>query len=252
MTSYLLGEEIGLVAGAALVVDYVLTVTVSLSSGADALLSLLPAWVHPWKLSFAMMELVTLMIFNMRGLKELVAMLVPVFVIFLFTHAILLIAVLSTYFLQIGSTNRAIKNNLLNAMHTLSWTGMLHLLVRVYSIGRGGAYTGIEAVSKGVSLMRESQVTTAKRVMVLLASSLVIMASGILFSCLIVGIHPESGNTMNTVLLERLVGGCYPRDPLGYGAFVLTLLSEALLLFVEAQTGFLDGLRVMASMAVDS
>ena len=60
--------------------------------------------------------------------------------------------------------------------------------MRAYSLG-GGTYTGIEAVSNGVGMMREPRVQTAKRTMVLMATSLAITAGGILLCYLLVHVH---------------------------------------------------------------
>ena len=68
--------------------------------------------------------------------------------------------------------------------------GTLKLFVRAYSLG-GGTYTGIEAVSNGVGIMREPRVQTAKRTMVLMALSLAITAGGILLCYLLVHATPE-------------------------------------------------------------
>ena len=131
--------------------------------------------------------------------------------------------------------------------------GTLKLFVRAYSLG-GGTYTGIEAVSNGVGIMREPRVQTAKRTMVMMALSLAITAGGILLCYLLLHVQPDpEGKTMNAVLFESFadawtVGGLH----VGHAFVWIALLSEGALLFVAAQTGFVDGPRVMANMAIDS
>jgi hypothetical protein len=126
------------------------------------------------------------------------------------------------------------------------------ILLRAYSLG-GGTYTGIEAVSNGVAILREPRVRTGKRTMAMMAASLAFTAGGILFGYLLVGARPAEGKTMNWVLFDALFGRWQPG---GFGAgtaFVLTLLaSESALLVVAAQAGFLDGPRVLGNMAIDS
>jgi hypothetical protein len=130
--------------------------------------------------------------------------------------------------------------------------GLLKLFVHAYSMG-GGTYTGIEAVSNGVGMMREPRVQTAQRTMVLMAVSLAVTAGGILLSYLLVHATPAEGKTMNAVLLERVAGSWQLFGvPIGTGFVVFSLLTEGALLFVAAQAGFLDGPRVMANMATDS
>jgi hypothetical protein len=81
-----------------------------------------------------------------------------------------------------------------------------------------------------------------------MATSLAFTASGLLLCYLLWQIAPVPGKTMNAVLTERLATGL----PFGGTFIVLTLFSEAMLLVVAAQAGFLDGPRVLANMAVDS
>jgi len=114
--------------------------------------------------------------------------------------------------------------------------------MNAYSRG-AGTYTGIEAVSNGVPIMREPRIATAKRTMLYMAASLAITAGGILLAYYLVGVHPEEGKTLNATLVEHL--------GIGQWFVVLTLVAEGGLLIVAAQTGFLDGPRVMANMALD-
>ena len=80
---------------------------------------------------------------------------------------------------------------------------MLLLFMRAYSLG-GGTYTGIEAVSNGLPIMREPKVETGKRTMVYMGTSLAFTASGLLLCYLMWGVTPVPGKTMNAVLTETL------------------------------------------------
>src|SRR6185369_9969968 len=134
----------------------------------------------------------------------------------------------------------------------LGGLGMLLLFLRAYSLG-GGTYTGIEAVSNGLQIMREPRVQTGRRTMLYMAVSLAFTASGILLCYLLMNVLPVEGKTMNAVLATRLAGHWH-LGPIPIGtAFVITaLVSEGALLFVAAQAGFIDGPRVMSNMASDS
>src|SRR3954463_1306894 len=77
VASKLLGPKAGVVSGCALVVDYVLTISVSVASGCDALWSFLPAALLPYKLTAEFTVLILLMILNLRGVKESVTFLAP-------------------------------------------------------------------------------------------------------------------------------------------------------------------------------
>ena len=125
--------------------------------------------------------------------------------------------------------------------------GLLLLFLHAYSLG-GGTYTGIEAVSNGLQIMREPRVQTGKRTMVYLSTSLAITAGGIFVCYLLLKVRPTEGQTLNAVLANNLFG----RWSFGDWLALITILSEGALLFVAAQTGFIDGPRVMANMAIDS
>src|SRR5829696_8424759 len=80
VASNLLGPHAGLVSGAALIVDYVLTIAISIASGADALFSLLPLGVHNFKVGVEFAAIILLVMLNLRGMKEAIKFLLPIFV----------------------------------------------------------------------------------------------------------------------------------------------------------------------------
>ncbi|MGC1455075.1 MAG: amino acid permease, partial [Nitrospirota bacterium] len=90
VASKLLSPTAGMVSGSALLIDYVLTITVSVASGADALFSFLPQVWLPYKLMFAIAGILMLTVMNMRGVKESVLPLVPIFITFVVTHAFII------------------------------------------------------------------------------------------------------------------------------------------------------------------
>jgi hypothetical protein len=230
----------------------VLTITISIASGADAIFSFLPpAWL-PFKLAFTFLGLGVLTLMNLRGVKESVTIIAPVFFLFVATHALLLLVVLGGHLSQLPAVMSEVRGGTDRAVSSLGALGALALFVRAYSLG-GGTYTGIEAVSNGVAMMREPRVATARRTMVLMATSLAITASGILLAYLLIHARPVEGKTLNAVLFETVASGWHIAGfPVGTGFAVVSLVSEGALLFVAAQAGFVDGPRVMANMATDS
>jgi amino acid transporter len=248
----LLGPAVGVVSGSALLVDYVLTISVSVASCGDAIFSFLPpAWV-PWKLAFEGAGIGLLLLLNLRGVKESVSFLAPIFGLFLVTHAILLVGGLATHVPDVPRVAAEVGHGYQAGLAELGAAGLFMLFVRAYSMG-AGTYTGIEAVSNGIQIMREPKVHTARRTMGYMAVSLAVTAGGILLLYLLFHAAPEEGKTMNAVLLERFasswtVGGI----AIGRGFVIVTLVAEAALLLVAAQAGFIDGPRVMANMATDS
>ncbi len=252
VASKILGPRAGVVSGAALLVDYVLTITISIASGADAIFSFLPQPWLPYKLAFAFAGVALLTVMNLRGVKESVTAISPVFALFLLTHAILLVTVIAGHVGDLPAVTAEVRANVARTSHELGIAATLGLFMRAYSLG-GGTYTGIEAVSNGVAMMREPRVPTAKRTMVLMSVSLAVTAGGILLSYLLMKAEPVAGKTMNAVLFERVFAGWSPGGVgLGHAFVVVALASEGALLFVAAQAGFLDGPRVMANMATDS
>jgi amino acid transporter len=247
VASKLLGPRWGVLSGSALLVDYVLTITVSIAAAGDALFSFLPAPWAQYKLAVEACLIVGLTMLNIRGVKESVIPLTPVFVLFLVTHAIVIVGSVVTHTADIGPRAQETAEGFQQGLQTLGMFGLLKVFVHAYSMG-GGTFTGIEAVSNGLPIMREPHVQTAKRTMVYMAVSLAVTASGLLLAYTLWKVSPVSGKTMNAVLVEQLSASW------GMGSWftILTLITEAALLAVAAQAGFLDGPRVVANMAVDS
>ena len=91
VATQLIGPKAGLVSGAALIVDYVLTISISIASAADQLFSLLPLGAQPWKLAFGFVLIVALIVLNLRGLKEAIKVLLPIFLGFVVIHIVLIV-----------------------------------------------------------------------------------------------------------------------------------------------------------------
>ncbi|MBF0618567.1 MAG: APC family permease [Candidatus Omnitrophica bacterium] len=248
VASKLLSPMVGMISGCALLIDYILTITVSIASGADAVFSLLPYEWNGLKLSFAALILVILMIMNLRGVRETVMPLVPVFLLFLATHAFLIIYGITTHVPEMATVTASLKADASASFAQLGLMGTIALILKAYSMG-AGTYTGIEAVSNGVYILREPKVQTAKSTMRYMATSLAVVVMGLMLGYLLFKVVPEQGKTLNAVLLERMTVG-WPQG-VGHIFILLTLLAEAILLFVAGQTGFIGGPRVLANMALD-
>ncbi|KAF0243093.1 MAG: amino acid transporter-like [Planctomycetota bacterium] len=243
----LLGERAGLVSGSALLVDYVLTVTVSIAAAGDALFSLLPLDALAWKLPAEAALLGILVLLNLRGVKESVLVLTPIFLFFVVTHLILIGGGVLGHAAQAPAVFSSASKSLSSDLATLGLGAILLRFLHAYSLG-GGTYTGIEAVSNGLSIMREPRVQTGKRTMFYMATSLAFTASGLLLCYLLWKVEPVAGKTLNWVLADKFAGG----SAAGRAFLWITIASEGALLVVAAQAGFVDGPRVLANMAVDS
>jgi amino acid transporter len=247
VASKLLSPTLGMISGCALLIDYVLTITLSIASGADAIFSFLPLSMQPLKIVLAVLGVLGLVVLNLRGVKESVAPLVPIFLLFLVTHTFAVLYAIGAHLPEIGSVAGSTVRETGAAAAQMGTFGVFVLILRAYSMG-AGTYTGIEAVSNGLPILREPRVQTAKRTMRYMAASLAFMAAGLIIGYLLFGVSKVPGKTLNATLMERIAAGW---GGFGYAFVLVTLVSEAVLLFVAAQTGFLDGPRVLANMSID-
>jgi amino acid transporter len=243
----LLGRPAGVVSGSALLVDYVLTVTVSVAAAGDVIFSFLPASWIGLKMSLEVFFILGLTTLNIRGARESAIALAPIFLTFVITHVAVIVGGMIARAGEFPATVREMSTGFHQGVGTLGIGGMLLLFIHAYSLG-GGTYTGIEAVSNGLPIMREPRVRTAKRTMLYMAVSLAFTAAGLLVCYLLWHVRPVPGKTLNAVLVETMTAPL----PGGRVLAIITLFSEGILLVVAAQAGFIDGPRVLANMAVDN
>ena len=254
VASKLLGSRIGAVSGCALLVDYVLTIAVSIASAGDAIFSLLPVEYIGMKLPMEYLLIFVLIVLNLRGVKESIQVLVPIFLLFLTLHVALIAGTIGMHIGEAGTVVTGLSNEIRHsaAEPGIGMLGMLAVLLHAYSMG-GGTYTGLEAVSNSMSVIREPRVRNAKRTMQYMAFSLSFTAGGLILAYLLLGIVKEEGRTMNFLLARSFVEETGMTGAGIGGAFlVATLLSEGALLVVGAQAGFIGGPRVLGYMAHDS
>ena len=248
----LLGPKAGLVSGSALVVDYMLTITISIASSADALFSFLPATLQPYKIFAQVFFIFGLIFLNLRGVRESVIFLLPIFLLFVVMHIVVITLGVAPHLGDMPSLVADSYRETAGDVQGLGLLATLAILLHAYSLG-GGTYTGIEAVSNGLQILREPRVETGKKTMVYMATSLAFTASGILLCYLLNRVVHEPGKTLNASLFERVYGVFFGMDSTATAVLVIiTLVTEAALLIVAAQAGFLDGPRVLSNMSLDS
>lgn len=252
VSTKLLGSVPGVVSGSALVIDYVLTIAISVAAGCDAIFSLLAPNLAWLKLPAEFGILGCLMLLNLRGVKESVYVLTPIFITFLVTHVGLIVFGLARHASSALPVVHETLAQTRGAASELGFMGLALVLLRAFSLG-GGTFTGIEAVSNGIGILREPRVENGKRTMLYMATSLAFTAGGILICYLLNRTVFEPGRTLNASLWDQLAG-TWRLGTLEIGPVVIaiTLISEGALLFVAAQTGFVDGPRTLAAMAVDN
>jgi amino acid transporter len=247
----LLGSKAGLISGSALLVDYVLTIAISLASGVDAAFSLIPPEYQDYKLMLELGLVVFLIFLNFRGIKESIVVLLPIFLGFCVTHAILIAYGIGIHAPELGNLmpNAISEANALGS--NLGWIMVASLFLKAYSLG-GGTYTGLEAVSNNVNTLAEPRVPHGKRTMWYLAFSLAITAGGIILLYMLWGAEKTDGQTLNATAFGMIIEHLNPNGgTINAVALAVVLLLEAGLLFVAAQTGFLDGPTVLSNMAAD-
>lgn len=243
----LLGKYPGLIAGSALIVDYILTIVISVASGVEAIFSLLPYQMQFYKLFLDSLLIVLLIILNMRGMKESIRILMPIFLGFIFTHLALIVYGIATKTQMLPAIVHHANTEASSIIVQSGLLFFLALFIRAYSLG-GATYTGLEAVSNNVHTLAEPRVKTGKWTMFYMAVSLSFTAGGILLLYLLWHVSPVNGMTLNAVAFKFILGD----GRFTHLFLVITLLFEAGLLFVSANTGFLGGPAVLANMAIDN
>ena len=246
----LLGPKVGLVSGSALIVDYMLTITISVASAGDQIFSFLPISTHGFKLAIELGLIFFLIYLNLRGTKESVLFLLPIFLLFVVAHIFAIGLGILPKAAEIPVVALTTYQNTIGDIQGLGLWATLFIVLHAYSLG-GGTYTGIEAVSNGLQALREPRVATGKKTMLYMATSLAFTASGLLLCYLLNQVSHETGKTLNASLFARIYGGFFSPE-LAYVLVIITLITEAAILIVAAQAGYIDGPRVLSNMATDS
>lgn len=248
----LVGPYLGLISGCALILDYVLTIAISIASGVDALASFLPLWFQPYKLWAEAFFIAVLIVMNLRGLKEAIQILLPIFVGFVLTHLVLIVYGIAAHASYLPDLVPGTLDETVSLAGSIGWSGVAAMLLLAYSQG-GGTYTGLEAVSNNVNLLAEPRVRTGKVTMIYMALSLAVTAAGIILLYLLWDASPIHGETLNATTFRSIIENANPGGGVANQVMLAVVLAfEAGLLFVAANTGFLGGPSVLSNMAADS
>lgn len=252
VASTLLGQYAGLVSGSALVIDYVLTIAISAASGVDALFSM--PWLSGWagiSIYFKYMVIGLLVFLNLRGMKESIKILMPIFLGFVITHMFLIIYGITSHASGLPALIPHALNETGSMVKEMGVVIVASFFLKAFSLG-GGTYTGLEAVSNNVNTLAEPRVKTGKLTMLFIALSLAFTAGGIILLYLLWGAQHQEGQTLNAVVFRTIMHGwSIGGVDVSGGLLALVLALEAGLLLVAANTGFLAGPAVLANMASD-
>lgn len=247
VASKLLHPYVGLISGSALMVDYVLTIAVSIASGSDAIFSILPKQFQSYKLYVEVGAIILLLVLNLRGMKEAIKFLFPIFLGFVLTHFFLIIYGIAAHSSGLSTLIPITLSETREIAGSLGWLAVVGLTLHAYSLG-SGTYTGLEAVSNSVNRLAEPRVQTGKRTMLYMAISLSFTAGGIILLYLLWNAQHVPGQTLNATVFSAILGDSW----LGQAMLLVVLALEAGLLFVAANSGFVSGPYVLANMAIDN
>src|ERR1700728_1464895 len=227
-----LGHNASLVAGAALIVDYTLTVAVSIAAGVGALTSAFPNLASATvPICLAVLAVITLM--NLRGLGETArAFLLPTMLFIFGLLAIIAIGLVHPLALHAPQPGVSLLST-----HGLQAVSVL-LVLKAFSAGCS-ALTGVEAIANGVPLFKEPRVTRAKRTELLLGLILGAMLLGLAVLASRWHVGPRSGQTVLSQIMAMAVGR--------HWAYYIVSLTITLVLSLAANTSF-GGLPVLASL----
>lgn len=251
VASQLIGPKAGLISGAALIVDYVLTISISIASATDQLFSLLPLGAQHFKIFLGVALILLLIFLNLRGLKEAIKVLLPIFLGFVIIHIVFIVYGIVAHAERLPGLFPETWQETLTMKAETGWFFVVSMLMLAYSQG-GGTYTGLEAVSNNVNTLAEPRVQTGKWTMFYMACSLAFTAGGILLLYLLWDAKPVAGETLNAVVFRSMLD-TWTLGGIPWTSFMLpiAMLFTAGLLFVAANTGFLGGPAVLANMSMD-
>jgi amino acid transporter len=221
-----LGANAGLIAGGSLLVDYMLTVAVSVSAGADAITSALPS-LHPYNLIISMILVLVLMLMNLRGLRESAGFLmVPVYT---FVAATILLIIVGLFRVLSGDLAYNATSHVGTAIPGIS----VILLLKAFSSG-SASLTGVEAISNAVPFFKKPKAKNAAGTLALMALILGVFFTGITFLNYYTGVVPNAHATV----LSQVAHNIFDFNGVGRIFYYIFQFSTAMILAVAANTGF--------------
>ncbi|WP_348262097.1 APC family permease [Telmatobacter sp. DSM 110680] len=238
-----LGESVGLLAAAALMIDYILTAAVGISAGVGALISAVPS-LQPHTLQLCLGVLLILTIVNMRGVHDTgVVFMIPTY---LFTITLLIVIGVGLFHAVTSGGHPHSVTPLPVPPQATAMVGAW-LLLKVFSSGCT-AMTGVEAVSNGVMAFRDDTRKNAKITLTIIIALLMVLLIGIALLCRAYGIGATNPNGPGYESVLSML----TRAVMGHGGFYyVTIGSVLLVLALSANTAFADFPRLTRAIALD-
>ncbi|WP_424765585.1 APC family permease [Paenibacillus sp. sgz302251] len=217
-----LGKYPGLIAGGSLLVDYILTVAVSVSAGTDAITSAFPS-LHAHTVIIAIVFVVFITILNLRGITESASILA--YPVYLFVLALFLLIGTSIYNLITGHVSHDLHTTIGTPVAGIS----LFLLLRAFASG-SSALTGVEAISNAIPNFRNPAPNNASKTLIAMGALLALLFSGIVFLAYYYGITPKADVTVVSQIAEQTFGRNF--------MYFFVQGTTALILILAANTGY--------------
>ncbi|MBB3130645.1 amino acid transporter [Paenibacillus rhizosphaerae] len=217
-----LGINPGLIAGGSLLVDYILTVAVSVSSGTDAITSAFPG-LHPYNVVIACALVVLITILNLRGITESASILA--YPVYLFVLALFILIGVGLYKIATGQVPPTLHAPIGTPVAGIS----LFLLLRAFASG-SSALTGVEAISNAIPNFRDPAPNNASKTLMAMGTLLAILFAGIVFLAYYYGIAPNEKETVVSQIASTTFGRSF--------LYYFIQATTALILVLAANTGY--------------
>lgn len=217
-----LGENAGLIAGGSLLVDYILTVAVSVSAGTDAITSAIPS-LHDHNVAIASVLVILVTILNLRGITESASILA--YPVYLFVIALFILIGVGLFNIITGNVSPDLHAPLGTPVAGLT----LFLLLRAFASG-SSALTGVEAISNSIPNFKNPAAKNAAKTLVMMGSLLALLFTGIVFLAYYYGISPKVEETVISQMASEIFGRNY--------MYYFIQGTTALILVLAANTGY--------------
>lgn len=230
-----LGVYPGLIAAAALLIDYVLTVAVSIAAGVAAITSAVPA-LHPHRVGLGILCIGLITLANLRGVKESGKIFAIPTYLFIASFAMMIVVGLAKSLFSSGGA--VVTDALAAPTQELS----LFLLLRAFASGCA-ALTGVEAISNGIQAFKYPESKNASATLTWMAGILLMLFIGITALASLYGVLPREGETLVSQIARRIFGT---------GSFYYAIqAATAMILILAANTSYADFPRLSSILARD-
>src|SRR3954453_15433563 len=217
-----LGVNPGLIAGGSLLVDYILTVAVSVSAGTDAITSAFPA-LHAYNVEIAILFVIFITILNLRGVTESASILA--YPVYLFVLALFILIGVGIYNVMTGGVSPDLHAPIGTPIAGIS----LFILLRAFASG-SSALTGVEAISNAIPNFKDPAPNNAAKTLMAMGALLAVLFTGIVFLAYFYGISPKTEVTVISQMAEEIFGRNF--------MYFFIQGTTALILILAANTGY--------------